>query len=181
MMKCADRSTARLNRKSGVLFISYSRKQGNERGIALIMALVLLVILTLLGIWALDTSSTDLKIAGNYRNAATAFSMADSAVTYASNPTNLTAACLLISACTNSTGTASQWSATESYGSSSVTVTVIFLSKGPLPPGSMYDADVDANGNPKFSGIYFSAVASDSGPNNAQSVIERNIIQVVSN
>ena len=41
------------------------------------MALVMLALLAMLGAWALDTSSTDLKIAGNYMNAETAFSMAD--------------------------------------------------------------------------------------------------------
>ena len=88
----------------------HSMVKGNERGIALIMVLVLLALLTLLGAWALDTSSTDLKIAGNYKNAEAAFSMADTAVAFASNPANLTNACEYISACTSTTGSNTSWS-----------------------------------------------------------------------
>ncbi len=155
----------------------------NERGIALIMALVLLALLTLLGAWALDTSSTDLKIAGNYKNAEAAFSDADTAATYASDPTNLTSACMTISACTNSTGSTTSWSPPLIALSSSntATVRVEFLSKGPLPVGSIYDADMDANGKPKFSGVYFNVTSYGNGPNNAKAQIETNIVQVVSN
>jgi type IV pilus assembly protein PilX len=155
----------------------------DERGIALILALVLLALITMLGVWALDTSSTDLKIAGNYKNAETAFSMADTAVAYASNPDNLTTACLMIPACTNSTGSVISWSTpTISLSSTdTATVKVKYLLKGPLPAGSIYDADVDASGKPKFSGVYFTVSASGNGPNNAKAQIETNVVQVVSN
>ena len=155
----------------------------NERGIALIMVLVLLALLTLLGAWALDTSSTDLKIAGNYKNAEAAFSDADTAATYASDPANLTSACMTISACTNSTGSTTSWSPPliSLSSSNTATVRVEFLSKGPLPAGSIYDADMDANGKPKFSGVYFNVTAYGNGPNNAKVQIETNVVQVVSN
>jgi Tfp pilus assembly protein PilX len=156
----------------------------NERGIAMIMALVLLVLLTMLGAWALDTSSTDLKIAGNYHNAETAFSLADTAATFASNPQNLSTACGYITACSNTTASNTSWSpssGTISSSSGTASVKVEFLTKGPLPAGSIYDADVDASGNPKFSGVYFSVTANGSGPNNAATQIETNVVQVVSN
>ncbi len=155
----------------------------NERGIALIMALVLLALLTMLGVWALDTSSTDLKIAGNYKNAETAFSMADTGATYATNPANLTTACLTISACTNSTGSTTSWPSPliSLSSTNTATVRVEYLNKGPLPAGSIYDADMDANGKPKFSGVYFTVTAYGNGPNNAKSQIETNVVQVVSN
>ncbi len=157
---------------------------GNERGIALILAIVLLALLAMLGAWALDTSSTDLKIAGNYKNAETAFSLADSAAAYAANPQILTTACMTISACTDSTGGSSApWASTPIPLSSSntATVSVEFLNKGPLPAGSMYDADMDASGKPKFSGLYFNVTAYGNGPNNAKAQIETNVVQVVSN
>jgi len=60
-------------------------------------------------------------------------------------------------------------------------VTVEYLGKGPLPIGSMFDSDVDASGNPKFSGVYFSVVGYGYGLNNAKESIETNVAQVVSN
>jgi hypothetical protein len=49
----------------------------NERGIALIIALLMLAMLGMLGIFALGSSSTELHIAGNYRNQELAFFNAD--------------------------------------------------------------------------------------------------------
>ena len=45
----------------------------NERGIALVVALIMLVLLSILGMYALSTSSTELFITGNYRNKQHAF------------------------------------------------------------------------------------------------------------
>jgi hypothetical protein len=45
-----------------------------QRGIALIMVLVMLTLLGMLGVYALGTSNTELHIAGNYRNEQIAFS-----------------------------------------------------------------------------------------------------------
>jgi len=182
-MGCANGSIGNMKRdlikKPGD---GHSMVKGNERGIALIMALVLLALLTLLGVWVLDRASTDLKIAGNYKNAEAAFSMADTAATYASNPANLTQACDFISACTYSTGSNTSWSGPPiSMGTNTATVSVKFLNKGPLPVGSIYDADLDSNGKPKFSGIYFMITANGSGPHNATAQIETNVVQVVSN
>ncbi|MDD2365509.1 MAG: PilX N-terminal domain-containing pilus assembly protein [Desulfuromonadaceae bacterium] len=49
----------------------------NERGAALIVVLVMLLLLTILGSTLLTTSTTDLKIAGNYRNNQKAFYIND--------------------------------------------------------------------------------------------------------
>jgi Tfp pilus assembly protein PilX len=183
-MECADESIKDTKRNLLEPGDGHSMVKRNERGIALIMALVLLALLTLLGAWALDTSSTDLKIAGNYKNAEAAFSMADTAAVFASNPANLTDACEFISACTNSTGSNTSWSPPSQpivMGANSATVSVRYLNKGPLPLGSIYDADLDASGKPKFSGVYFMITANGIGPHSATSQIETNVVQVVSN
>ncbi len=49
----------------------------NERGAALIIVLVMLLLLTVLGATLLSTSTTDLQIAGNYRNNQRAFYVND--------------------------------------------------------------------------------------------------------
>ena len=52
----------------------------DERGFLLIMTMVMLVVLTLVGITALDNSVFEIKIAANDRNAKVAFNMADGAL-----------------------------------------------------------------------------------------------------
>lgn len=49
----------------------------NERGAALIIVLIMLLLLTILGSTLLTTSTTDLQIAGNYRNNQKAFYIND--------------------------------------------------------------------------------------------------------
>lgn len=60
---------------------------GRERGVALVLALVMLVLLGLLGALSLSTSSTELRITGNYRTSQAGFFAAEAAQEYASaNP-----------------------------------------------------------------------------------------------
>ena len=55
----------------------------NEKGIALVAALLFLMVLTLVGTTAIMISSTDIKIGGNYKNSKTAFYQAEAGVQYA--------------------------------------------------------------------------------------------------
>lgn len=55
----------------------------NQRGIALILALGMLVILSLLGAMALSVSTTDIQISGNLKNSQNSFYAAEAAVEYA--------------------------------------------------------------------------------------------------
>ena len=59
------------------------RPVANERGAALIMAIIMLVVLTILGSVVLMSSDTELKISGNYQVAKQTFWVADRAVEYA--------------------------------------------------------------------------------------------------
>ncbi|MFH1147128.1 MAG: PilX N-terminal domain-containing pilus assembly protein [Pseudomonadota bacterium] len=54
----------------------------NEKGIALVAALLFLMVLTLLGTTAIMISSTDIKIGGNFKNSKTAFYDAEAGVQY---------------------------------------------------------------------------------------------------
>jgi hypothetical protein len=54
----------------------------NEKGFALILAMVMLALLSVLGAYALSTSSTELFISGNYRNSQTAFYSSDAGIDY---------------------------------------------------------------------------------------------------
>jgi len=150
---------------------------GNERGIALILALAMLALLTLLGAWALDVSSTDLKIAGNSRNTQNAFYAADAALGYSTNPTTLTTAYLYI----QSNGSTAKWTNPITIGDFNAKTTVAYLGSGPLPAGTVYDADLDVNGNPKFHGLYFNVNTEGKAGNNADVVVESSVVQVVGN
>lgn len=55
----------------------------NEKGFVLITALVILVLLTFMGIFALNTTTTEIQISGNDRVYKQAFYSADSGISYA--------------------------------------------------------------------------------------------------
>lgn len=55
----------------------------NERGVALLLALAMLAIMTVIGVFALDTSTTEVQISGNYRTSQDAFFGADRAAMFA--------------------------------------------------------------------------------------------------
>jgi len=56
----------------------------NERGVALILTMSMLVILTLLGVMVLNSTNTELAITSNYRISSDAFTAAEMASEYAS-------------------------------------------------------------------------------------------------
>jgi len=157
----------------------------SERGVALIIALVMLVLLTILGTWVLNSASTDLHISGNYRNNQQAFYAGDAAINYMTNSNTLTTAYSHMTGTNNTSCIGPDVSCIAPTLTMSTeataTGTVEFLRSGPLPIGSIYDADVDYNGNPKFHGLYFSVQSAGTGMNNAQAVIEAGVVQVVGN
>ena len=150
---------------------------GNERGMVLVLALATLALLTILGAWVLDTSSTDLKIAGNSRNAQNAFCSADAALAYAANPEMLETAYLY----TKATGSSAVWSQVISIGTYTANTSITFLGSGPLPAGSIYDGDLEVNGNPKFHGNYFIVNTEGKAAHNADVAVESAFVQVVGN
>ncbi len=165
---------------------SVSMGRESERGVALIIALVMLVLLTILGAWILNSASTDIHISGNYRNNQQAFYAGDAAINYLTNASTLTEAYSAMSGsnntyCIDSNNADCKAPSLPVSTVSQATGTVEFLRSGPLPLGSIYDSDVDYNGNPKFHGLYFNVQTSGTGMNNAQAVIEAGVVQVVGN
>jgi hypothetical protein len=147
----------------------------NERGVAIVFALVMLALLTILGVWAIDTASSDLAIAGNFRTTQNAFYSADAALAFAANPDTLTKAYLY----TVATGSTAEWSQVISIGTVTAKIKVSYLGSGPLPTGSIYYDDLDVNGNPRFHGLYFVVNADGNAVNNAVAAVEAAVVQVV--
>ena len=71
--------------KRGIKFFGARSALGNERGLILVVALVLLVTLTLIGTTAHVITSTDIKIGGNYNTSTTALYLAEAGAEYARN------------------------------------------------------------------------------------------------
>lgn len=61
---------------------SVLKPMSNERGVALILTMSMLVILSILGVMVLETTNTELGITTNYRVASEAFTAAELAVEY---------------------------------------------------------------------------------------------------
>lgn len=64
---------------------SAARLASNERGVALILAIAMLAILSVLGSVALMSSNTEMKVTGNYQVGKKTFWVADRAVEYATS------------------------------------------------------------------------------------------------
>ena len=143
----------------------YNLISGNERGVVLILCLMMLLLLSILGAFATSTSMTELSIAGNFRTADIALNTADAAITQAeTDPT--------IPIYTN-TGMSTWSTATLSVGNYNATdVTVNFVAAGLPPIGSGVDANI-------FQANYFVVSAQGNGPNNSQARIETQIAKIV--
>lgn len=146
-----------------------------ERGMVLVLALVMLALLTILGAWAVGTASTDLTIAGNFRSTQNAFYAADAALAYATNPDTLTKAYVYSQA----TGSNAIWSQVISIGTVTANIQVMYLGSGPLPADSKYYGDLDVNGNPKFHGLYFVLNTEGNDATKAAVAVEAAVVQVV--
>lgn len=141
-----------------------------ERGVALVLALGMLVILGLLGAIALATSNTEIRIAGNNRNAQSAFLTAEAAIEYAKTDPVIYLSTPLVDPV---------WPVpplppgTINVGATRVAnVSVSFLAAGPPPVGSGVDATT-------FSANYFTLVATGTGPNNSAVGLEAQVGKVV--
>jgi hypothetical protein len=150
---------------------------GNECGMVLVLTIVMLALLSILGAMALDASSTDLKIAGNFRNTQEVFYSADAAMAFAINPDTLAQAY----AYTTASGKGTKWSQVISIGTITVAANIDYIGSGPLPAGEIYDGDLDVNGHPRFHGLYFAVTTDGTAAHNASLAMESAVVQVVGN
>jgi hypothetical protein len=143
---------------------------GNERGMALVIALVMLVLLTMLGAWALDTSSTDLRISGNYKTTQIAYYAAEAGVGYASNRVVLENSYVATGATVTNPGP-------QSVGNSTFQTWTRFLIKAPLPAGSMYASNLEDVGQEKLP-VYFTLNSQGTAANNSIVNIESCVVLI---
>ncbi len=155
---------------------------GNERGMALILALVMLTLLGILGVWALDTSTTDLKISGNFRTTQNAFYAADGGLGYTTNLNTLQHVYNFSNPPRAGWGTPKLDIASAGSTSASFTAKVPSLLEGPLPQGggasSIYDADISTGG---WHGLYTTVTSTGNAANTATVVVEAVVSTAVPN
>lgn len=163
--------------------------RGGERGVALVIVLVMLLLLSILGSTMLATSTSDLQIAGNYRNSEEAFYAADAGLelghtigaiytTFFNGVTTWPTAGggKVLDANFNATGTAS---ADPNYNtitipgtSDKALVRVQLVNSGNLPPGTGTQEDAGLSPGMSFKANYFVVSVKGEGPPNTNSQVE---------
>lgn len=149
---------------------SSSYGQRGERGTILILTLVMLTVMSLLGVLALNTSDTELRISSNYRAQQEAFYAADRTIEYAmtnpdiynsigmgEEPLDAHASALAAGMGGLKTGAGNK---------------VKYLSAGALPPGSGSDPSY-------FQARYYLIQVTGEGPNGSTSRIAAQVARIV--
>lgn len=149
----------------------------NEKGVALVLALVMIVVMTLLGVFALSTTEGELGIVNNYKSAYAAFYNGDAAMEYGQTAGDIYS--------TITPGGVERWpdhptnynTLVVDDGDPNTTnytadVRVDYITKGALPPGVISDPEL-------FQAFYFLVSVKGTGPNNAEAPMESQIARVV--
>ena len=142
----------------------------NQHGVALIMAMIMLVLMSILGALSLSTSTTEIGISGNYKNSQETFYTADAAIERAATDSSIYTT--IIPGTTNSWSNTAAWSIGSSGTVNVGNVIVQYLSSGSLPPGSGSDPEV-------FQAYNFLSTITASGPNSSESRLESQMARIV--
>ncbi|MBI1910933.1 MAG: pilus assembly PilX N-terminal domain-containing protein [Deltaproteobacteria bacterium] len=138
----------------------------NEKGMALVIALIIMFIMSLLGTMLYTTSSSETKAARNYRTKQDAFYAAERAIEYAKTDSNIYATIGSGSVNIPLSGVS------LSAGSSNASGTVEYLANGNPPRGSGLDAT-------EFEANFYVISAAGTGPANSMTEMETNVARIV--
>lgn len=194
MANTGNRITSEDTVRPGIFdpLLRLSKSAKNERGIALVLALVMLVLLSILGTWALDTTSTDLKIAGNYRNNDIAFYTAEAGLGYAVSQQILTSGPVYGLIPTPDPqalpAVPPQWTIPSTNvpagAQPAFTGSITYTGCGALPGSSLNSGDIDPNGacgGYKTYGLYFSVISTGKAMNNTSVTVEKYVALIAQN
>ena len=143
---------------------------GSQKGMALVVALVMLVMLGMLGAFALNTTTTELHIAGNYRNAQVAFNNCTKTEAFGPNNQNILKAIVpyVINSYPTGTGFQNVAMPAGSLGQTSVRVEFICASLSSLAKAQDQEGFLD---------YHFLVTIIGSGANNSECVVETEVVQ----
>ena len=153
----------------------------DQRGFALILALVMLALMSLLGALSLSTSSVEVGISGNYRSSQQAFFAAQRGVEYA-----MTEGTIFDTIGTGFIDLDDDDSSTETTFETQIRAgaagrlrenaadvnRVTFLTSGNVPPGSGSDPTY-------FQARYYVVTVTAQGPNNSVARVESQVARIV--
>lgn len=142
----------------------------NQQGMALLVVVGLLALMSLLGFFALDTTDVEMNIAGNYRGRQQAFFAAERAVEYAMTSESVYAA--IGTGAVSLTDAQAAVVAADAVHGRLGTGEVAYLTTGPLPPESGSDPACFATR------VYRINVVAE-GPMGAMARIEAQVARVV--
>jgi Tfp pilus assembly protein PilX len=139
---------------------------GNDRGYALVLALIVLFLMSVLGTMMFTNASSETQASRNYRVRQDAFYAAERAVEYARSDVNIYSAIGAGTVAIPLTGIS------LAAGSSNATGAVTYLSNGNPPRGSGMDAT-------EFQANYFAISATGTGPVNSRTEVETNVARII--
>jgi len=165
-----EQYTAGIQRIEGAMKQERESIMKNERGIALIVAMVMLILLTMIGVFALNTSSTELHIVGNYRNTEVAFFAADGGVAFGQTSTTIYDSLVLAPPLPVTT-----WNGSVPVSNNSADVGVVWVGSSSIVP-----AKIAAVTDPDAVKVinHFVGTVTGHGPNNATIVIESEFVRL---
>jgi Tfp pilus assembly protein PilX len=174
----------------------------NERGVALVLVLMMLLLLSILGVTMLASSTSELKIAGNYRNNEEAFYVADAALDYGMSFSDIYTSII--------PGSSTSWpesgqgmyldentlkvTTTPNTGNANFNrliikrpngskleadVKVDFIATGNVPVGSGSQEDAGLGQGTGFKANSFAVNVIAYGPNNSQAQLESQVARIV--
>lgn len=169
-MKRANRFAEQLARMIGKL----QRPVRNQDGIALILAISMLAIMSGLGMMALSTTDTELNLSGNFRTSQMAFFSAQRAVEYAMTNGDIFNVIGTGSVDLESTEHETNIEAGTGFGldTTASNNTIRHQMTGSLPPGSGSDPTY-------FESRYYLIDVTGKGPNNSSARVEAQVGRIV--
>ncbi len=150
---------------------SFNRIGDNERGIVLVLCLFMLLLLSILGAFATSTSMTEISIAGNYRRAETALSVADGGIAFGEKNSAIYNA-IGAGSCPPCDGTVGAGTTPVPVGTNTAQARVDYIATGPVQPGHFIDTNL-------YQANYFAITSTGTGPNISVARIESQIAKLV--
>lgn len=158
---------------------------GGQRGMALVLTLVMLTLVTILGALALSTSTTEIGISGNYRASQEAFYAVERAVEYAMTSeyifSHIGTGSVTLTDGTDAGTTEDDHATNIAAGTSGAGQSglksgannqVEYIGSGPLPPGSGSDPTY-------FQSRFYVINVTCQGPSSSEASVEAQVARIV--
>ena len=162
-------------------FSRFKPNTGNEEGMALIVVLIMILLLTILGTSVLTSTVSDLRITGNNRSSMDAFFAADAALEYAGTNSVIYSNMVLQDGITTWPGGSGQeypGYAPVAVGALSAHVKVDYIGTGPIPADMGTEADSGLGSGTGFVANHYAVSVVGKGNNGSRAEVEAQVIKI---